>query len=277
MTLEGPLADAMLRVVEAAPGVRRRYQFFVWTQAHFKRLLPHRVAVCGAWQRPRRALGFEVFQSVVMAPEVLALFTDSAAPLMQHLMDRWVGAHCRPLRISVAALGAGPGDTALDHARRHLQQAGITEMMLHGVSRPQRPADLESLFLLAEPHQTVSDLHLACLDMLMPHLHSTYLRMQGAERDIGNPAVAIATRTTPAKGQLSARERQILAQVREGKSNLQIGEALGISALTVKNHIQKILRKLGASNRAQAVSRAISLQQMAPQEAGAGHAGAATD
>ena len=32
-----------------------------------------------------------------------------------------------------------------------------------------------------------------------------------------------------------------------------------ISPLTVKNHVQKILRKLGASNRAQAVSKAISL------------------
>ena len=277
MTLEGPLADAMVRVVEAAPGVRRRYQFFVWTQAYFKRLLPHRVAVCGTWQRQRRALGFEVFQSVVLAPDVLALFTNETSPLMQHLADQWVHALCKPLRITVATLGAGRGDAALDTARGHLQQAGITEMMLHGVSRPQRPADLESLFLLAEPQQPVSDLHLACLDMLVPHLHSTYLRMQGAERDIGNPAITATARSAPAKSQLSPRERQILAQVREGKSNLQIGDALGISALTVKNHIQKILRKLGASNRAQAVSRAISLQQMAAQEAGAGQAGAATD
>ena len=39
----------------------------------------------------------------------------------------------------------------------------------------------------------------------------------------------------------------------------QIGEVLSISPLTVKNHVQKILRKLGASNRAQAVSKALSL------------------
>jgi DNA-binding CsgD family transcriptional regulator len=42
-------------------------------------------------------------------------------------------------------------------------------------------------------------------------------------------------------------------------SNQQIGVKLGISALTVKNHVQKILRKLGASNRAQAVAIAMSL------------------
>ena len=47
--------------------------------------------------------------------------------------------------------------------------------------------------------------------------------------------------------------------VREGKSNQEIGDQLGISVLTVKNHVQKILRKLGASNRAQAVARAMSM------------------
>jgi DNA-binding CsgD family transcriptional regulator len=41
-------------------------------------------------------------------------------------------------------------------------------------------------------------------------------------------------------------------------SNQQIGVKLGISALTVKNHVQKILRKLGASNRAQAVAIAMT-------------------
>ena len=165
--------------------------------------------------------------------------------------------------ITVAELAAA----GLQQAGDHLQRAGIDQLMLHGVSRPQRPADVESLFLLAEPQQPVTDLQLAYLGMLMPQLHSTYLRMQGAERELhALPPPAQPARAAAAKGALSQRERQILAQVREGKSNLQIGEQLGISALTVKNHIQKILRKLGASNRAQAVSRAISLNQMASQE-----------
>ena len=39
-----------------------------------------------------------------------------------------------------------------------------------------------------------------------------------------------------------------------------IGAALGISPLTVKNHTQKIFRKLKVQNRAHAVSRGISLR-----------------
>jgi transcriptional regulator EpsA len=262
VTLEGAVAEAMVRVVETASGVRRRYQFFIWTQAYFKVLLPHRIAVCGAWQRPRRAMVFEVFQSVVVAPEAIAAFTDEDSPLMEHLMQRWVDQQCRPQRVltrDLAAVGLA--------AAAPLVAAGVVEMMLHGVSRPQRAGDLASLFLFAEPQQAVSDEQLAYFGMVMPHLHSTYLRMQSGERELNvAPAALTAPKSAPAKAVLSQRERQILMLVREGKSNLQIGEQLGISALTVKNHIQKILRKLGASNRAQAVSRAISTQQMNSQE-----------
>ncbi|MFH1869376.1 MAG: LuxR C-terminal-related transcriptional regulator, partial [Pseudomonadota bacterium] len=42
--------------------------------------------------------------------------------------------------------------------------------------------------------------------------------------------------------------------------NHEIGAALGISPLTVKNHVQKIYRKLNVQNRAHAVSRGISLR-----------------
>jgi DNA-binding CsgD family transcriptional regulator len=45
-----------------------------------------------------------------------------------------------------------------------------------------------------------------------------------------------------------------------GKSNHEIGGLLEISPLTVKNHVQKICRKLNAQNRAHAVSRGISLR-----------------
>jgi DNA-binding NarL/FixJ family response regulator len=48
--------------------------------------------------------------------------------------------------------------------------------------------------------------------------------------------------------------------VRDGKSNHEIGAILSISPLTVKNHMQRILRKLQASNRTQAVSKAMAMR-----------------
>ncbi len=58
---------------------------------------------------------------------------------------------------------------------------------------------------------------------------------------------------------LSAREIEILSWVAMGKTNADIGAILGISEFTVKNHLQRVFRKLNVSNRAQAVSRFNSL------------------
>jgi DNA-binding CsgD family transcriptional regulator len=56
-------------------------------------------------------------------------------------------------------------------------------------------------------------------------------------------------------GNLSEREREIMTWVAEGRTNVEIGAILGISSFTVKNHVQRIFRKLGASNRTEAVSK----------------------
>jgi DNA-binding NarL/FixJ family response regulator len=53
---------------------------------------------------------------------------------------------------------------------------------------------------------------------------------------------------------LTERETQVLRGVADGASNNQIGEALFVSEDTVKTHMQRIGRKLGARNRAQAAA-----------------------
>ncbi|MEE1786703.1 response regulator transcription factor [Streptomyces sp. SP17BM10] len=52
--------------------------------------------------------------------------------------------------------------------------------------------------------------------------------------------------------ELTAREREILALVGEGLTNRQIGERLYLAEKTVKNHISRLLAKLGVERRVQA-------------------------
>jgi DNA-binding CsgD family transcriptional regulator len=60
---------------------------------------------------------------------------------------------------------------------------------------------------------------------------------------------------------LSQREVEIMEWVRIGKTNFEVAMILNISAFTVKNHLQRIFRKLDASNRAQAVEKLNRLKQ----------------
>ncbi|MCX5263411.1 MMPL family transporter [Streptomyces sp. NBC_00199] len=52
---------------------------------------------------------------------------------------------------------------------------------------------------------------------------------------------------------LSEREREVLALVARGLTNTEIGETLGLSPLTAKTHVSRIMGKLGARDRAQLV------------------------
>lgn len=58
---------------------------------------------------------------------------------------------------------------------------------------------------------------------------------------------------------LTARERDVLALLADGRGNRDIAQALGISEHTVKFHLGAIFGKLGATTRTEAVRRALRL------------------
>ena len=63
---------------------------------------------------------------------------------------------------------------------------------------------------------------------------------------------------------LTARERQVVQLVAEGKSNKEIGNALGISLRTAENHRANILRKLNLDSVAGLVRYAIRTKMIEP-------------
>jgi DNA-binding NarL/FixJ family response regulator len=58
-------------------------------------------------------------------------------------------------------------------------------------------------------------------------------------------------------GALTGREREVLAQIAEGRSNREIARLLRVSEKTVKTHVSSVLAKLGVADRTQAALYAV--------------------
>ncbi len=66
--------------------------------------------------------------------------------------------------------------------------------------------------------------------------------------------VAVTATRKPAPAPvLRSREREVLALLANGRTNVEIAESLDVSPYTVKDRVTSLYRKLGARNRAEAV------------------------
>ncbi|MFD5573144.1 response regulator [Streptomyces cadmiisoli] len=72
-------------------------------------------------------------------------------------------------------------------------------------------------------------------------------------RFLANPTDEFRLATPEDLVALSAREREVLGRVAEGRSDAEIAERLGVDAAEVRAHIHQVRTKLGARDRAQLV------------------------
>jgi DNA-binding CsgD family transcriptional regulator len=83
------------------------------------------------------------------------------------------------------------------------------------------------------------------LDLLLPHLRQFVVA--AARRQVLTPAAGELGRLTP-------REREVLEQVAEGRTNAEVAWLLRISPDTVRKHLENTYEKLGVHTRTAAVA-----------------------
>lgn len=86
------------------------------------------------------------------------------------------------------------------------------------------------------------------------HDGHTVLAPEAARTLVGSRSRATAV---SGLGALTAREREVLAQIAEGRSNREIARLLHVSEKTVKTHVSAVLAKLGVADRTQAALHAV--------------------
>jgi LuxR family transcriptional regulator, regulator of acetate metabolism len=142
-----------------------------------------------------------------------------------------------------------------------LTLSGITAGMLHAdAARELDEVDLEAAAIFGEG-MTGAYERAALYRSLQHHrreLHSAVAWMSERLAHAGgqaDPLGEAATADALGSGDLTEREREVMALLARGMTNLAIARALVISEGTVKYHVKNILRKLQATSRADAVAR----------------------
>ncbi len=123
---------------------------------------------------------------------------------------------------------------------------GAREGYFHGLP-PSAPGKNGSGFCFAGPLIRQDRRTAAILEVLVPHLHLALNHVFDGKPSKLNDKV------------LSAREKEVLNWLKQGKSSWEMSVILGISESTVNFHVYNIMRKLDALNRPQAVAIATRL------------------
>ena len=244
--------DMVLVNIETAVRVTKRSAFFSWVQGVFQGMLAHDVLVCGMPFPPAQRWRFEWLGSYPVPEHRFSELCRSDHGVMHSLVTLWQDSGGVPLLLS----GQPPAQARwlVRSVTDELHRLDLGNGMAHGfIGLDGQPAGFFAFFKL---RGVAGEREARMLDLLVPYLYAGWVR--------ANLERAIAPGTQPAAAPviLTSREAEILNWVENGKSNNEIAQILNISHLTVKNHVQKILRKLEGRNRAQAVAKGITLNLM---------------
>jgi len=245
ITLSPVELERLLITIESSQQVHRRYQYFLWSQGALQSFLPHDVLVFGYGE-----YGTPNFRSEVLARDNA---WESRAQrgelerLVQMMVDSWQSNGHVP-KLYKAQTTAGEADCC--SIGQALGRLGLGHALAHGAK--EFPGDSSGFFVFLHMTEPPGRRHAYFAEMLMPYLHTTLHRMLILEKELPD-----VDRSVRPGLKLSAREVQVIGLVRDGNTNRRIAEVLALSPLTVKNHVQNILRKLEVSNRTQAVAKAV--------------------
>ena len=224
---------------------------FNWLQGTFQNLLAHEVMIYGIKTSEADSYEYEyltssryfdenkfhesIGQDKGLANQILALWQQDGMPLLVS-----------------SALNADDYSNcvAYNFDEDTLKNSELSKIIAHGFG--DQHSKISTFVMFARLSKQPSANHAHILELIMPHLHCALVRVAGSK----NKYVQDIRKKS---NKITGRESEILHWVHLGKTNWEISSILDISPLTVKNHVQNILRKLDVQNRGQAAIKAAKL------------------
>lgn len=243
-TLEPGVTDVIVECCMAADAVA--FDRLIGPDGHLHGLLRHDMVVAGIGGiGPHGSVVHKVVNLNYPAHYFERLHDDEGR-VDSPLMKKWRDTR-EPVLFQLGRDDAHYPERWVKNFRSH----GLRNTLAHGVR--DLTGALSSFFVFSQLAGEVDQRHAFLLRMLTPLLHEALSRaLPQMEDQTGGPRA-------PHGKRVSARQREILHWLREGKTNWEIAQLLGLTPLNVKYHVEQIYSKLGVHSRTQAVVKAVDM------------------
>lgn len=239
--------------------VRTHLDLVNWLRGNLQYFLPHDILVAAWGDFQRGAIGHEIVSALRGVRTAQASMSGLGSGL-QELFAHWSAVNKQPYVTPAERLN---GVLGLIPQHGPFQSAApvMRSALVHGL-RDLR-GEQDCLYVVLSRQAIPEKTGAAAMSALLPHIDMALRQAALPSRTAAQGSVVPAQITisrhgldqaAPENG-MTGRELQIMQWVEMGKTNQEIGTILDISTFTVKNHLQRIFKKLDVYNRAQAVSR----------------------
>ena len=252
LNTKDPVArDSLNNLMLRSLHIRSHFELMLWLQGDVQQFLPHQ-AMIAAWGD--FSLGVINIDIVSAIPGIKSgMFSSpTLTSLLQSLFKHWHDHSKSPYSLYVEKgifhnheLGCKEEGVDLDHLK------SLKLALIHGIKDYRGGHDCLYMFLGDNSNSDSRKM----IGVLLPYIDSTLRQLQYVPGQIADVDIQQPESEFKIVGTLSNREFEIMTWVKMGKTNQEIGLILNISAFTVKNHLQRILKKLNVINRTQAVTQ----------------------
>jgi transcriptional regulator EpsA len=237
------------RVVAECGRIRRHYDIYRWLGGEVQHFLPHEILLSAWGDFDNWDVKLDLTSGLpgVRSGQLAHCRIDS---LLRQAYARWIDAGRQPVLLKASDTAAAEhGCPCAIHAALR----GMRSVLVHGVH--DKRSGQESLFIAFTCSSFTRGRSLArftsLLEPLVAQIDAAFRKVTAFPLNDARFALRAGANVLD----LSTREMEVLDALCRGRTNLQIAAALDISPFTVKNHVQRIFRKIGVTNRTQAAAR----------------------
>jgi transcriptional regulator EpsA len=262
-SLSPPELTSFLRVVQDSLTVRRHIDLFHWLHGDLQKFLPHDILIA-AWGDFYLGLVHLDVLSFLPGMRTTEVDREDILPFILGMFARWMDSERAPFTMQINTetfqFKTGQPETDLEKGIMHMRSC-----LVQGIKDERGRHDC--LYVALSSGRTIDPIASRSMELLLPYIDSAlrqvahlpvqYPDLPELKSDVDADEDFLESPSMQERGEtgLSLREQEIMHWVCMGKTNPEIGQILDISYFTVKNHLQRMFRKLDVMNRAQAVAK----------------------